>query len=361
MAPPITARYDWILAITTIAFVFSAFGNGANDVANSYATSVAARTLNMPQAGVLASVTEFVGAVALGSRVTDTIKSGIIDIERFDGKPGVLMLAMGCAEMGNAMWLLTATSLGFPVSTTQTVVGSLIGVGFATQAPITWEWTHGSVSQIAASWGVAPGIAACFAAIVFATLKYAVLEREDSFKWAMRLIPFYLATTAAILALFIVVEVPNAPDLASVAGIIAGSILAVFFGVLIIAYVFFIPFFTRKLIKQDPRLRIWHIPLGPLLNREDPPLYFPGKGEEYVTNYYEDGYGRVLAGGKDDEAKGINPSINGSPDDSLRDEEKNAPSGETSILNEAANTPEMRRRKKVYVPALRAVCRSRQG
>lgn len=154
MAPPATARYDWILALTTITFFFSAFGNGANDVANSYATSVAARTLNMYQAGVLATITEFVGAVALGSRVTDTIKNGIINIDRkrhfdripsetyanytnrfpgFEGNPGALMLAMGCAELGNAVWLITATGLGFPVSTTQTIVGSLIGVGFASK------------------------------------------------------------------------------------------------------------------------------------------------------------------------------------------------------------------------------------
>ena len=72
--PANTAPFDWILAITTIAFVFASAGNGANDVANSYATSVAARTLTMPQAGVLAVITEFVGAVALGARVTSTIK-----------------------------------------------------------------------------------------------------------------------------------------------------------------------------------------------------------------------------------------------------------------------------------------------
>jgi sodium-dependent phosphate transporter len=302
MAPPATAKYDWILALTTIAFVFSAFGNGANDVANSYATSVAARTLSMVQVGGLSAITEFVGAVALGRRVTGTIKNSIISINRFNGNPGALMLAMGCAEVGNATWLMVATGLGFPVSTTQTVVGALIGVGFACQSPITWKWESGSVSQIAASWGISPLIAAGFSAIVFGTLKYSILERTDSFKWAMRLIPIYLATTGAILALFIVVEAPTAPSLEEFgAGKAVGIILGVFFGCLLIACVFFMPYFQRRLVKKDPRVKYYHVPLGPLLLKENPPIYFPSREEDYVINYYEDAYGEVRAGRKDRE------------------------------------------------------------
>ncbi|KAK5195121.1 hypothetical protein LTR72_003477 [Exophiala xenobiotica] len=295
MAPAATARYDWILGITTIAFIFSAFGNGANDVANSYATSVAARTLTMPQVGFLAMVTEFVGAVGLGARVTNTIKNGIINIDRFEGRPGALMLAMGCAEVGSATWLMVATSLGFPVSTTQTVVGALIGVGFATQASVKWAWESGSVTQVAASWGIAPLIAAAFSALIFGIVKYSVLERKDSFKWAMRLIPLYLATTAAILALFIVVEAPTAPSLEEFgAGKAVGIILGVWAGVLLIAYIFFMPYFERRLIKQDPRVKFYHIPLGPLLRKENAPLYFPGKTDgKYVIDYYEDPYADV--------------------------------------------------------------------
>ena len=89
--PQATRSYDWIFAITFIAYLCSAFGNGANDVANAYATSVAARTLTMLQVGFLSVCTEFFGAVALGARVTDTIKNGIINIERFEGRPAVLM------------------------------------------------------------------------------------------------------------------------------------------------------------------------------------------------------------------------------------------------------------------------------
>ena len=290
--PAATARYDWILAITSIAFVFSAFGNGANDVANSYATSVAARTLSMPQVGILSMITEFVGAVALGDRVTDTIKNGIITIDRFEGRPGTLMLAMGCAEVGSATWLMLATGCGWPVSTTQTIVGALIGVGFASRSSITWNWESGSVSQVAASWGIAPAIAAAFAACVFATLKFGVLERKEPFKWAMRLIPWYLATTAAILTLFIVIEAPTAPSLEEFgAGRAVGIILGVWGGMLVVAYVFFMPYFKARVVNENARIQWWHIPLGPLLLRENPPLYFPGDPDkEFVTDCYEDPY-----------------------------------------------------------------------
>ncbi|KAF2460754.1 phosphate transporter family-domain-containing protein [Lineolata rhizophorae] len=279
--------YDWIIALITIAFCGSAFGNGANDVANSYATSVAARTLTLPQVGVLAACTEFIGAVALGSRVTGTIKNNIIDLEHFEQQPSTLILTMGCAEFGSAFWLLTATSLGFPVSTTQTIVGALVGAGIASRADVSWEWKKGSVSQVAASWGIAPCIAAGFSAVLFGTIKYSVLNRADPFKWAMRLIPLYLAFTAGVLALFIVIEAPTADSLEDFgAGKATGIILGVFAAMLVVAYVFFLPYFYRRLVKEDTRVRVWHVPLGPLLWRENPPLYFPSHENYIVRDYY---------------------------------------------------------------------------
>lgn len=247
----------------------------------------------MPQVGFLAMCTEFTGAVALGARVTSTIKNGIIDIDRFHDRPGVLMLAMGCAEVGSATWLMTATSFGWPVSTTQTIIGALIGVGFATGASVSWSWGPGSVSQVAASWVIAPAIAAAFAAMIFGTLKFCILERKNSFEKAMRAIPFYIATTCAILALFIVVEAPTAPSLEAFgAGNACGIIFGVWAGVLLISYVFFMPYFKARLIKEDPRVKFYHVPLGPWLLKENPPLYFPSKATNYVTDYYEDPFAK---------------------------------------------------------------------
>lgn len=246
----------------------------------------------MPQVGFLAMVTEFVGAVALGNRVTNTIKNGIISIKRFNGNPGSLMLAMAAAEFGSASWLAIATSVGYPVSTTQTIVGALIGVGFAADSPVTWEWKSGSVSQVAASWFIAPLLAGCFAAIVFSTIKFGVLERSNPFALGMMAIPFYLAFTCAVLALFMVVEAPSAPSLEEFgAGKAVGIVLGVFFGILLLAYVFVRPYLHRRLVKGDSRIKFYHIPLGPLLMRDDPPLYLPAKADGVIViDYYENAY-----------------------------------------------------------------------
>lgn len=244
-----------------------------------------------------------------------------------------------------------------PVSTTQTIVGALIGVGFATQAGVTWGWESGSVSQVAASWLIAPLIACAFSAFIFGTVKYSVLERKDSFKWGMRLIPFYFATTAAILALFIVVEAPTAPSLEEFgAGNAAGIILGVFFGVLLIAYVFFIPFLKRKLVHEDARLRIWHVPLGPLLLRENPPLYWPGKGTEYVTDYYADAHGEVRAKGQElrqRKTAGVHDEEAGIGEDNIsKQSSPNKSSGDLPSDPEKAKETEKQLQDGVDVPQL---------
>lgn len=324
-------QYDWLIAIISIAFCASTFGNGANDVANSYATSVAARTLTMPQVGILSVITEFVGAVALGSRVTGTIKNNIIDLNRFAGTPSVLILVMTCAEIGSASWLLLATRLGFPVSTTQTIVGALVGAGIASQAQVSWDWESKGVSQVAASWGVAPALSACFAAILFATLKFCILERGDSFGKAMEAIPFYLAFTGAVLALFITIEAPGAPELEDLgAGTAVGIVLGVFFGVLLIAYVFFLPYFRRRLVKKDTRLRPWHIILGPLLLHEDPPLFLPGKDDAIVIDYYESAH---------DESSGSDKNEGGEENRAEKNGGGNGPLGRNNGPNDENLTP----------------------
>jgi sodium-dependent phosphate transporter len=92
---------------------------------------VASGTITHRQAIVIALFAELIGALALGSSVTETIKSRVIDIRRFEHDPYTLMLAMACTSMGSAVWVLAATRLRMPVSTTHATVGAIMGVGIA--------------------------------------------------------------------------------------------------------------------------------------------------------------------------------------------------------------------------------------
>ena len=102
-----------------------AWNIGANDVANSFATSVSSRSLTMKQAMLIATVMEFAGAVLVGSRVADTIRSKILSVSAFEQQPAILMLGMMCALIGSSTWLTVATKIGLPVSTTLVILSFL--------------------------------------------------------------------------------------------------------------------------------------------------------------------------------------------------------------------------------------------
>ena len=114
------------LLILAIAFgLFMAFNIGGNDVANSFGTSVGAGTLTMKQALVVAAVFEVSGAVLAGGSVTETVRSGIVDLEGVDLDPMSFAYIMMAALAGAAIWLMLATRMGWPVSTTHALIGGI--------------------------------------------------------------------------------------------------------------------------------------------------------------------------------------------------------------------------------------------
>jgi hypothetical protein len=86
-----TKDFTWLVVCAGILAFFAAWGIGANDVANAFATSVGAKSVTIFQAVCIASVFEFLGAVLLGSQVVKTISNGIADVDCFDNNPGLLM------------------------------------------------------------------------------------------------------------------------------------------------------------------------------------------------------------------------------------------------------------------------------
>lgn len=137
----------------------------------------------------------------------------------------------------------------------------------------------------------------------------------------MRLIPFYLAFTGAILALFLVIEAPTSPSLEEFgAGKAAGIILGCFFFCLLVGYVFFLPYFHRRIIKNDARLKAYHIPLGPTLWRDDPWIYLPADPtgpavvDYYKNAYYDDEVATETSSEKDGKFTEIADKTNGMSD-----------------------------------------------
>ena len=151
-----------LLLVITIAFaVFMAFNIGGNDVANSFGTSVGAGTLSMKQALVVAAIFEVSGAVIAGGEVTDTVRSGIVDLSAISNLQAMdFALIMASSLLGAAVWLLLATRMGWPVSTTHSIVGGIVGaaltVGFTTHTG-GWNMVQwGGIGKIAISWVLSP-------------------------------------------------------------------------------------------------------------------------------------------------------------------------------------------------------------
>lgn len=173
---------------------------GANDVANSFATSVSSRSLTLKQAMMVASVCEFAGSVAVGDRVADTVRNKIVNPHHFDGHPEVLLLSLMCAIVGSSVFLTFATRYGMPVSTTHSIVGGLVGSATASIGITKVNWAWGGVPQVFAAWVVAPGIAGSLGFILFFMTKKTVLTQANAVRRAFYSIPFYTFLTVGAIA-----------------------------------------------------------------------------------------------------------------------------------------------------------------
>jgi phosphate/sulfate permease len=185
--------------LITWAFFWSfldAYTIGANDVANAFANSVGSGTLTHRSACLVACLFEFIGVVALGSAVTDTVRTKLIDVNLFKHDPYVLATGMSMVNVGSGLWVLCATFLSLPVSTTHAVVGAVIGVGLTAFGPsgVLWAWNGGGFSSVVASWFISPVLSGVLAATFYLTVKYLILVLPDkeAIDRGILLMPIYL-------------------------------------------------------------------------------------------------------------------------------------------------------------------------
>lgn len=196
----ILASYGTILVlIAGVVGLFMAWGIGANDVANAMGTSVGSKALTIKQAIIIAMIFEFAGAYLAGGEVTSTIRKGIIDASYFVDTPELLVFGMISALLAAATWLLVASALGWPVSTTHSIVGAIIGfaaIGVSADA-VTW----GKVGGIVGSWIVTPLISGVIAYFIFNSAQKLIFDRSNPLKQARRYVPLYMFMAGFVLSL----------------------------------------------------------------------------------------------------------------------------------------------------------------
>ncbi len=196
----IIVTYGAVFLILAGVFgLFMAWGIGANDVANAMATSVGSKALTIKQAVMIAAVFEFAGAILAGGQVTKTIRKGIIDSNVLSATPELLVYGMLASLLAAGIWLLIASKNGWPVSTTHSIVGAIVGfamVGIGGDA-VKWE----KVGFIVASWVVSPLLAGFIAYTLFRSVQNLILNTEEPFRNAKKYVPYYIFLVGFIISL----------------------------------------------------------------------------------------------------------------------------------------------------------------
>ena len=192
------ADYGLVLLLLACLFgFFMAWGVGANDVANAMGTSVGSKALTIKQAILIAMVFEFAGAYLAGGEVTETIKSGIVDASMIS--PDLMVLGMMSALLAAGTWLLVASTKGWPVSTTHSIVGAVIGfaaVGVSMDA-VHWD----GVGPIVASWVVSPVLSGIVAFGLFVSVQKLIIDTDNPFLNAKRFVPLYMFATGFMVSI----------------------------------------------------------------------------------------------------------------------------------------------------------------
>lgn len=223
---------------------FMAWGIGANDVANAMATSVGAKALTIKQAILVAAIFEFLGAFLAGGEVTSTIRKGIIDASLLGNTPNLLIYGMLASLLAAGTWLLIASRKGWPVSTTHSIVGAIVGFGAVGIGIDAIQW--GKVGTIAMSWVISPLIAGCIAYLVYISVQILILRQKDPLMHAKRYVPIYIFLAAFTITLMTIMK--GLKHVGLNISIVNSYLLAIAIG----SIISFIAAFAIRRIEPDP-------------------------------------------------------------------------------------------------------------
>lgn len=187
-----------LLILVVLAGAYMAWNIGANDVANAMGTSVGSGALTLQQAVCIAAVLEFSGAFFFGSHVSETIQKGIVDSSIFDKDPFILVYGMLSALIAAGIWLQIASYYGWPVSTTHSIVGAVIGFGAIVGGVEAIYWNN--VVFITTSWVLSPLFGGLLSYAIFNLLRRRIFYTSNPVESAKKITPYLVFCVIAILA-----------------------------------------------------------------------------------------------------------------------------------------------------------------
>ncbi len=219
----------YILIIGYIFGFYMAWNIGANDVANSMASSVGAKAITIRQAIFLAGILNIIGAVFIGSHVTDTIRKGIVSTDIMTD-PHVALIGALSALLAAALWVSFATWKSLPVSTTHSIVGAMIGFGIMAGGFSVINW--GKLLAVVLSWIISPLFSIVIAYLIFKIIVRLILSKKDTFARALKLSPIFIGMTFFVVVLSFLFKTPlgKKMDLSPQSSLTVAVILSVLLG-----------------------------------------------------------------------------------------------------------------------------------
>lgn len=195
-----TLEFGITFIVLACAFgFFMAWGVGANDVANAMGTSVGSKALTIKQAIIVAAIFEFAGAYLAGGQVTSTIRKGMLDANLLSGQPELLIYGMLASLLAAGIWLMIASRAGWPVSTTHSIVGAIVGFAAVGVGIDAVQW--GKVGKIAMSWVISPLMAGIIGYWLYMSVQRLILHTSEPLKNAKLYVPFYIFLVGFVIAL----------------------------------------------------------------------------------------------------------------------------------------------------------------
>lgn len=240
-----------LLALVIIAGLYMAWNIGASDVANAMGTSVGSGALTLREAVIVAAILEFAGAFFFGSNVSETMQKGIVDVEIYASQPNLLVCGMLASLVAAGVWLQVASYYGWPVSTTHTIVGAIVGFGVVSGGFDAIQWEN--VTFIVSSWLMSPLIGGVLSFLIFTFLRSNILYSSDPLEASKKLTPFLVFIVISVLMFIMLFS--GLKNLHLNLSSVEASLICLSIGVLagILSY-----FLVNKIKIKRPKVKLQH-------------------------------------------------------------------------------------------------------